>query len=522
MSDVIEIYLPAELKAPDTPDPFYKTMEPKWGKIKTVLAGTQAMRDAKEKYTPKFEKETLASYERRLNKTHLTNVLADSIENAVSKPFSKELTIDPDQSLKEYLDWSEDIDRRGNDINSFAERSFYTSLSSGVGYLLADSPSTSSDIVTVADEKEHNIRPYLVFIDALSMIAYRRSVVKGAQVATYIRYQVSSTDFDDAGESVEVKTVHEIQADTPSKAGYYRTYEKRDKGAWSVINQGSYYFDQVTVVRVNFGKNHERDEDIITPPFLDLAETNIAHWNSQSDQINILEHSRFAMYHFKGIDLPKNPETGEVLPVAFGPNTIFASEPSLDSSIETTTLPVDGLIQGWTALDRMIDEMKMMGLDPMTPANSGALTASERIIDENKANSALSNWAERFAKALEQAIQYLGLWAGLGDPTKVKVVINTEFGVTEREINEIKILREMQTMGQLSNQTLLEEIKRRQIFDSDFNTDRELELIAQERDIYETSYDPPPNPEGNESNVDSNSAEKHKGSVKLPPFTKAA
>jgi hypothetical protein len=515
LSDDIQIYLPAQLDAPDTPDPFYNVMKPKWDKVRTVLAGTQAMRDAGEKYTPKFEQETLATYQRRLNKTHLTNVLADSIDNAVAKPFSKELTLDPDESHEMYQEWAKDIDRQGSDFNTFGEVGFYTSLGDGLGYLLADSPSANGEVKTVADEKAQNIRPYLVFIDAPAMKAYRTSVVNGAILPTYIRYETCSTDFDEKNKAVEVSTVHEIQANN-NGSGFFRTYEKRDKGKWDVINSGPYYFDQVTIVRVNFGKNHEKNKEVITPPFLDLAETNIAHWNSQSDQINILEHSRFAMYHFKGVDKPVDEDNNEVAP-AFGPNTIFWSQ-NHEASIETTTLPVEGLIQGWTALDRMVDEMKMMGLDPLVPSNSGALTASERIIDEKKSNSALANWAERYAKALEQAVQYMGLWAGLEDPTKVKVQINTEFGVTEREINEIKILREMQSMGQLSLHTLLNEVKNRQVFDEDFNTERELEFIAQERDYFEPeseSYEPPPNSTGPDN-------EDHKGGVKLPPFTKAA
>lgn len=517
MSDEIEIYLPSALDAPDTPDPFYKTMEPKWDKIRTVRAGTQAMRDAGQKYTPKFEQEELSTYNRRLNKTHLTNVLADSIENAVSKPFSKELILDPDETHKQYLEWAEDVDRRGSDLNTFGEKGFDTALGDGIGYLLADSPSVDSDVVTVADEKARNIRPYLVYIDGPAMISYRTSVVNGALLPTYIRYVVCSVDFDEKNKSVDVKTVHEIQANHNGE-GYFRTYEKRDEGKWAVINSGPYNFDQVTVVPVNFGKNHEKNEQVITPPFMDLAETNVAHWNSQSDQINVLEHSRFAMFHFKGVDRPEDAAGNPIAP-KFGPNTVVYSAPDTDAAVEAISLPVHGLEQGWIALDRMVDEMKMMGLDPLTPSNSGALTASERIIDEKKSNSALANWAERYAKALEQAFQYMGLWAGLDEPTKVKVQINTEFGVTEREINEIKILREMQTMGQLSLHTLLEEIKNRQIFDSDFNTEKELQLIAEEQSLLggdDMGYAPPSNGPPSEEDED------HKGNVKLPQFNKAA
>lgn len=518
MSDVEYTSLPV-LEKPDQKDPFHKEMEPKWDKIRTVLAGTQAMRDAGEKFTPKFKKEDTETYKRRLQKTDLTNVLADSIENVVSKPFSEPIKFDVDNTLEEYKEWAEDVDRQGNDISTFAEDTFYQSVADGIGYLLVDSPSTGGAQLTVKEAKELNIRPYIVFIDGPSMIAFRRSLVNGAHVPTYIRYIVETTDFDDQSKAIEVKTVHEIQAASPGRSGFFRVYESRDKQDWEVIDEGDYHFDQVTVEPFNLGKKHERKADIVTPPFLDLAETNIAHWNSQSDQNNILEHSRFAMYVFKGMEPPKDAQ-GEPLEVEFGPATYFFIPPNGENQasmgVDAVTLKVDGLIQGWTDLDRKEASMKAMGLEPLTPKNAGALTASERIIEEKSTNSRLANWTIRFAKVLEKVFSYMGLWAGLKNASNVKIIINTEFGVTEKEINEIKFLQQMHSMGQLSLQTLLEEVQRKQVFDSEFDVNQELVRINEEHNVGGVSYEPPGTPpaKGDEDGG--------KGGVKLPPFKEAA
>lgn len=495
------IQISKALTKPDRKDPFHTKMEPKWGKIRTVLAGADALREAEETYTPRFEQEDDKTYKRRLAKTDLTNVLEDTIENAVAKPFSEPLKIDEDNSAKEYIEWSEDIDRQGSDLSTFAEDVFYQSIADGLGYILADSPDIGDQPLTVKRQKDENIRPFLLFIDAPSMLAFRRSNVSGALVPTYIRYIVESTDFDEDSKAIEVKTVHEIQAYTPDKIGYYRTYESRkgvgkEYNTWKVIKEGEYVFDQVTVVRVNFGKKHERNADVITPPFLGLADTNIAHWNSQSDQNNVLEHARFAMYHFENMEEPKDGE-GNAVPMSFGPGKFFFSPPT-DSSlhspkISAVELPTEGLKEGWEDLDRKEASMKTMGLDAQTSKNAGALTASERIIEASTSNSKLTNWALKFAEALEKAFSYLGLWAGIrGDAAKkVQIIINTEFGVSEKELSEIKILRDMQAMGQLSLRTLLEELRRKQIFDSEFNVDEEMSRILKEQpdDDYE-DYEP--------------------------------
>lgn len=498
------------LQAPDRPDPFYIKMKPKWTLIRTVLEGAQALRDAGEKYTPKFGDETETDYKRRLTKTHLTNVTADSVDNAVSKVFAEELAIDSAESLDEYELWSDNVDRQNSTLNEFGEQAFYNCIADGVGYILADSPPENTGELSVEEKSQQGVRPFLVFIDGPSMLAYRTAIRGNSRVPVYIRYILEDYDYKNDGQIDEIKTVHEISAGSVDAPGYFRTYEQRKGGQWETINEGPYPFDQVTCVRVNFGKNHERNKDIVTPPFYDLADTNISHWNSQSDQNNVLEHSRFAMYHFKGVEMTVD-ENGNPLEPGMGPTTIFYSKPGTDSTIEAVTLPVDGLQEGWTDLDRKIAEMKMMGLDPLVPNDGGALTASERIIDENKANSALKNWAIRFKNALELAFQYMGLWDGLAHPTKIKIDINTEFGVTEKEIAEIKLMREMHAMGQLSLKTLLDEAKNRKYFHRDFDTDDELKRIADEQGLGVDDMEIPDDPGGPNLPDDP-----HKGTVKFP------
>lgn len=519
-------HIPKALTKPDRKDPFHTKMEPKWDKIRTVLSGADALREAEDKYTPRFEQEDDKTYKRRLAKTDLTNVLEDTIENAVAKPFSEPLKIDEANSSEEYIEWSKDIDRQGSDLSTFAEDVFYQSIADGLGYILADSPGIGSEPLTVKRQKDENIRPFLLFIDAPSMLAFRRSNVNGASVPTYIRYIVESTDFDEDSEAIEVKTVHEIQAHTDDKIGYYRTYENR-KGSgsegktWKVIKEGEYAFDQVTVVQINFGKKHERNADVVTPPFHGLADTNIAHWNSQSDQNNVLEHARFAMYHFENMEEPKDSD-GNPVPLSFGPGKFFFSPPT-DSSlhspkISAVELPTEGLKEGWEDLDRKESSMKTMGLDAQTPKNAGALTASERILEAAASNSKLTNWALKFAEALEKAFSYLGLWAGIkGDAAKkVQIIINTEFGVSEKELSEIKILRDMQAMGQLSLRTLLEELRRKQIFDSEFNVDEEMSRILKEQPDDYDEYEPPSGgPPSEDDKIP-------KDPVKKPAFPKAA
>lgn len=469
------------LTEPNKTDPFYKVMEPQWHKLETVMAGSQALRDAGVKYTPKFVGEDDEAYKARLQKTDLTNVLSDSVDNATAKPFSKEFVLDPDptKTNPKFLEWAEDVDMEGNNLNDFGKEAFEHGMTYGWSYLLVDYPNTQGRELTKQDVEEEGIRPYVMFLTAQSVISYRTAKVAGHKKPVYIRYQTFDHEFKPDGDAIEIRRVHEIRAGViGGEPGYYRNYESRDKNEWEVVSEGHYPFDALTCVRFETGKRRGKD-GATTPLFMDLCEKNIAHWNSASDQANIMTRTRFAIYHFKGLDLPRDPGTNEPLNVVLGPDTILTSPADGNSEVQTVTLPTDGIQQGWVDQDRKEADMRIMGLDPNSADTSG--TATGRQLDDKKSNSLLEGLALSFKDAIEQSFLFMGVWAGFGEGQNiVKANINTRFGVTNKEINEIKMFQDMQSMGQLSLETLLEEAKRRQMFNPDFDVEEEVSKIGDE------------------------------------------
>src|SRR5215471_20279337 len=107
----------AEEPKPDNPSSDYTAMADYWTMVETILAGTAAIRRAKEKYLPKFPAESDNDYDCRARYAKFTNIYRDIVENLAAKPFAKELALVEKSSSQAIKTLAEDIDGRGNNLH---------------------------------------------------------------------------------------------------------------------------------------------------------------------------------------------------------------------------------------------------------------------------------------------------------------------------------------------------------------------------------------------------------------------
>lgn len=73
--------------AVDTPSGAYLAMQNNLMLVNTLIAGTDAMREAGELYLPREPKESKEAYDNRLSRSVLHNAFADAIQKLVGNHF---------------------------------------------------------------------------------------------------------------------------------------------------------------------------------------------------------------------------------------------------------------------------------------------------------------------------------------------------------------------------------------------------------------------------------------------------
>ena len=107
-----------------------------------------------------------------------------------------------------------------------------------------------------------------------------------------------------------------------------------------------------------------------TPPLMDLAWMNLAHWQSYSDQRSILRFVRIALLFVAGLDDEEMEK-----PITIGANRTFRSK-NPNAKMEYVEHTGKGVEAGQEDLNKIEGRMQTLGLRPYT-SRPGTVTATE-------------------------------------------------------------------------------------------------------------------------------------------------
>src|SRR5690606_8734809 len=132
---------------------------------------------------------------------------------------------------------------------------------------------------TRAEEIAAGLRPYAVLIKPEQVLGWRN---EGGILAQF-RYMEAVEETD--GE-FGVNTVQQVRVLEP---GSWREYRADKNGTWSLHDEGTTSLSRIPLVTFYTGRT-----GFMTawPPLIELAYLNVKHWQSQSDQDNILHTIR--------------------------------------------------------------------------------------------------------------------------------------------------------------------------------------------------------------------------------------
>jgi hypothetical protein len=416
--------------------------------IEALLADTNGVR--KEKFLPKKPNESKDAYAARLGQSYLYNHFGRTINTATGKILAKPLKV---TASKPVLDWIENFDAEGTHLDQFCVPLADGMFAHGIGYVLADMPKPlKTENRTLRDDRIEGNRPYGVYIAKQNLIGWRTEVQGGIRKLMIARIRefvtVETEDFKE-------KVIEQIRVLRPGRWEIWQ----RDGGEEKIVDSGSTGLDYIPLVPF-YAKKTAPFEG--RAPFMNLAELNLRHFQSSSEQANILSVARVPIVHIardKNYDEEGNADNQEV--TLSGNMAIETNREDLIKFVEHGGKAIEA---GRRDLLDLVDQMDAVSYKLAPRQTSGDVTATETNVVTAEAHVFLSAMAGQFKDSLELLLMYMCDMAGLKEEPTVEV--NKDFG-TVLASTDMPLLLNMQSAGILKREAVIEGAMRRGLLPED-------------------------------------------------------
>ena len=430
-----------------------------------LVKGGRHMRDKGEEYLPKFPQETEDDYEARLRSTWLFDGVGKTIEDLSGKVF--ETPVQLSETNTDLDLWAYNVDLQGRDLAQFARDVFDQAQATGISFVMVDAPARGE--LTRAQAQAGNFRPYFVSLSIEEIIGYKTMVIDNTPTLTQIR--IMETVTEETEDEFDPAMIEQVRVLTlPTEDGRVvgtvnvRLYRKDDDDQWRIYDEFQTGMPRIYVAACDLGRDGYMKAK---PPHSRLAEINLAHWRSQSDQANIMHHARAPMKYFHGYSREDLEDFTEGAGYAFW----SSNENAKVGVIEHSGAAIDA---GRAELKDMEFQMQAMGLQ-LIVSRTGSSTATGDMIDEQKINSRLGMWADNLKDTLELAFSWMAEMSGIN--ADIDVVINKDFAANALSHLDMDALNKMYLAEVISKRTYINEAKRRNLLNEEIDPDDESEMI---------------------------------------------
>ncbi len=450
-----------------SPSSAYLRMAPRWRMIDVLLGGTETMRAAGEEFLPQYDNETNNNYQARLSRATLLNMTEQTLETLAGKPFREAIVLDEDVA-PQIVELSDDIDMQGNNLQAFGRSWFREAWAKGFSHVLVEHPTPELKYDeegrerprTLEDDRNEGLRPFWVHVKPECLIAAYSAIVNGKEELTHIRIREKTIEQSQWGEIA----VDRIRVLEPGTWQLWAPNEKGDE--WHVESQGVTSLDYIPLVTFYAGKRSGLME--CKPPLTDLAYLNVSHWQSSSDQRNVLTVSRFPILAASGVPADQK--------VVIGPNNFLTTEDAKGKwyYVEHTGAAIAA---GQVDLESLEDQMASYGAEYMRK-RPGDETATGRALDSAESSSYLASTVLAFQDCVEQAMQFTADWLKI--ESGGSATVNADVDISESDGKEVDALLKMRAQRDLSRKAFLNAMKLRQILPEDFDEDADAEQLKEE------------------------------------------
>jgi hypothetical protein len=440
-----------------------------------LMGGTDAMIAAGKRWIPQFEKESALAYKNRVEGTVLTNFLEQTIIKQTGKIFSKTIVLN-DNVPEDIVAICENIDRQGRRIDSFLLDVTKGAFCDGIGYILVDVP-PSDGIRTKAEEKIAGIRPYAIKIDACDILEVVSEMIGGVETLTRLRVKEESCrpipgtwDYQE----IERVRVYEL-VDYTNEAGQvdkrvtYTVYQEDDKENWIQVEKGLTSFRRIPLIPVYTNRVGYMEG---SPPNQSIAELNLRHWRSSSEQNSALSFARFPIVTATGIDAESQ--------IVIAPNKLLqSSNPDARFAImEHTGKGIEAGANDLKSIEAAIETASAT----LRIERAGSVTATAAAIDSAENNAGLKAVAAGIGDSIEEMFGIFASILGMEGDVGGEVKVNDDFGEAKGTPGGLQELGKLRAIGDLSRNQTFNIMKWRGELPSDFDSDINEEELSAEGD----------------------------------------
>lgn len=458
---------------PDATSSSYDLMLPRWRKMEHVLGGTETMRAAGGEYLMQFPHETEDNFNLRLQFATLFNMTELTLESWVGRPFSDPVVLNEGMAepVREILE--NDVDLLGNNVDVFCRNWFRSGLSKALSHVLVEFPrvepklGSDGEVIprTLEDDRRDQLRPFWTLIPPESVIFAACKTVNGQEILTEVRILEEVMVLDGFVEVCKTR----IRRLLPGRVEIWEEQQMKNsrKKEWMMTEDYPSGIDYIPLVTFYANRSGFM---LGKPPLLDLADLNITHWNSDSEQRNVLSVARFPMLAASGaVDLTK---------LKIGPKKLLQID-DVNGKFYYVEHSGKAIEAGFKDLAELEAKMAQYGAQFLRKRPGGE-TATARALDSAEASSPLQDVTLRFVDSVNLAIQYTLDWLKLEDTGDNTVSISTEFGPEQFDGADVDALIKAREQRQISRETFVEELKRRGVLGDQFDAEADEEELAEE------------------------------------------
>ncbi|MCP5041814.1 MAG: DUF4055 domain-containing protein, partial [bacterium] len=312
----------------DTKSLGYKSMEGFWPMVE-ALESTEGMRAMASEFLPAEPKEDPDKYEARIQRSWLFPAYWNTVKEFSDAPYRTPVVIKDGEGMPEPLKLAEkDVDKEGRTLTQFMRSVLRAAIHYGVSHILPEFPAARPGL-TLGEERKKNIRPYLTHVTAKDLRAWPLEVgPDGIERVRALRIHSETVEADGAYGETTVERIRVYNLAYPDQAAARATSHTVLSGQSLSVEEVAAMTGQPGTIEVHEKTKTEDGEAYVlrevipytyvgfplvplytnrtglltgTPAMQELAETNVEHFQSESDQTNQLHFARVPIFSRTGI-----------------------------------------------------------------------------------------------------------------------------------------------------------------------------------------------------------------------------